>query len=389
MNGRRAHVGIFAIDDRSVQLTWRDVGPGTVAIEAVEDRGAHERPVASPVEVLTDGGPGAAVVEDLPPGQNLRIRVTGDALGGAGSCLLSARTLDALPGEELTRVATIGDLHLGADAFGHLGTIVEVPGREVPHPHRCARAAIDAATGWGAERIVVKGDITNLGQREEWRTYAELADASIPLDALPGNHDRAHTSSRPGLLPEEAAAAFGFPLADPVLTRDLPGLRLVLVDTTKAGRNRGAVGEATDDVMEAVGGADREGSVLVALHHQLHHHRLPEGWPIGISHHESRGLLERLGGLHPRVLVTSGHTHRHRRWTHAGVTATQVGSTKDYPGVWAGYVAHDGGIRQIVRRVDRPDCLAWTEHTRRAAFGTWRWVAPGRLRDRCFDLPER
>lgn len=386
MRGDRARFGVFAIDDRSLQLTWRDVGPGTVSIEVGDDGSARRRGVIEPVEVATGGGPGAAVVGGLPPGRALRVRVSGDTLNGSGPRALAVRTLDALPGEELSRVATIGDLHLGADTFGHLGTIVEVPEPEVAHPARCARAAIDAAAAWGAQRIVVKGDITNHGQREQWRTYAELARPSIPLDALPGNHDRAHTTSLPGLLPEEAAAAFGFPLADPVLIRDLPGLRLVLVDTTKAGRNQGAVGGATDALLEAVADADPGGSVLVALHHQLHRRRVPEGWPIGISHHESTALLERLGSVHRRVLVTSGHTHRHRRWTHAGVTATQVGSTKDYPGVWAGYVAHEGGIRQMVRRVDRPDCLRWTEHTRRAALGTWRWVAPGRLADRCFDV---
>lgn len=84
-------------------------------------------------------------------------------------------------------------------------------------------------------------------------------------------------------------------------------------------------------------------------------------------------------------MVSSGHTHRHRRWEHREVTATQVGSTKDYPGVWAGYVITDRAVRQVVHRVTEPDCLRWTEFTRRAAGGTWRWVAPGLLPSRCFD----
>jgi hypothetical protein len=85
-------------------------------------------------------------------------------------------------------------------------------------------------------------------------------------------------------------------------------------------------------------------------------------------------------------MVTSGHTHRHRRWSRAGVTVTQVGATKDYPGVWAGYVVHEGAIRQIVRRTARPDVIGWTDHTRIAAYGAWEHAAPGRLAARCFDL---
>jgi hypothetical protein len=42
---------------------------------------------------------------------------------------------------------------------------------------------------------------------------------------------------------------------------------------------------------------------------------------------------------------------------------TEVGSPKDYPGTWAGYVVHEGGIRQVVRRVAAPEVIRWTEST--------------------------
>jgi hypothetical protein len=124
----------------------------------------------------------------------------------------------------------------------------------------------------------------------------------------------------------------------------------------------------------------------VALHHQLQPWHLAEGVPKGIPHDESIRFLEHLARAHPRVVVTSGHTHRHRRWSHAGITTTQVGATKDYPGVWAGYVVHEGGLRQLVQRIGRPDCIRWTERTRRAAAGAWRYVAPGPLASRCFTI---
>jgi 3',5'-cyclic-AMP phosphodiesterase len=381
----RPEVGLFAVEDRTVQLTWRRLAPGPVRVRIHDDDG-RGRPVRPPVEVVTDGGAGAVVIDDLPAGRALRLDVGGRAMGGR-SVVLRARTLDPPPGEELVRLATIGDLHLGTRTFGHLGTIAEVPHPAVAHPVRCARAAVDEAVGWGAARIVVKGDVTDFGQPHEWRSYADLVrQVPVPVDALPGNHDRAHAPGRPRLAAGDAAAAHGLTMADPVLVRDLPGVRVVLVDSTTGGRNRGALGHARDELLDAVAGADPAGSVLVALHHQLHRHALPEGWPIGIPHDESTRLLDALGALHGRVLVTSGHTHRHRRWDRAGVTATQVGSTKDYPGVWGGYAVHEGGLRQVVRRVSRPDCLTWTDHTRRAAFGVWRWVGPGRLGSRCFTI---
>lgn len=378
MTAGRGSVRVFAVEDTTVQLTWRGLPAGVLALR-VDGTDVTEN-------VSVDGGPGAVVLSGLPAGRDLKIIATPPWRNG-NRVMLRARTLDALPGEELARIATIGDLHLGTTVFGHQGTITEVPKPAVPHPVRCAVAAIDEATAWGAQRLVVKGDVTDRGQVEQWRTYADLVGrTSIGVDAVPGNHDRAFRPTEAGLTPEAAAQAFALSMASPILVRDLDGLRLVLVDSTTGGRNIGRVEPATSEVVDAVSDADPRQAVVVVLHHHLQPHAVSEGWPIGVTHGESLDLLRRVGAVHPGVLVTSGHTHRHRRWTHGGATTTQVGSTKDYPGVWAGYVAHEGGLRQVVRRVARPDCMTWTDHTRRAALGGWRWVAPGALGWRCFNL---
>lgn len=372
MSRRSPSVAVFAVEDRSVQVMWRGLGPGPLRVEAPEAGVAVDLDEVAPV--------GAAVLDGLPAGRRLVIRASGPALGHA-SIERSATTLASPPGEELVRIATIGDLHFGTRVFGHRGTIVERPRPEVAHPLRCAQAAADEAVAWGASRMVAKGDLTNVGRIGEWRAYARfVAGLPIPVDAIPGNHDRYDRR----FDVDDALAVHHLSIARPLLVRDLPGLRTVLVDTTIPGRNRGRVTPVLDDLLDAAADAPRDGGVLVVLHHQLQAHLLPEGWPIGIDHRESVALLDRLGATHPNVVVTSGHTHRHRRWDHAGVTATQVGSTKDYPGVWAGYAVHEGGLRQVVRRVARPDCIAWTEHSARAAFGAWRYVAPGPLRARCF-----
>ncbi len=382
MSVRGPEIGVFAVDDRSAQLSWRRLQAGQLSLEIP---GLADRPEQL-IEV--DDGPGSSTIEGLPAGRLLRVQACGSAFGDDQTRELRLRTLDRLPGEELCRVATLSDLHLGIRAFGHRGTIIEQPKPEVPHARRCSQAALDEAVAWGADRVIVKGDITNAGVAAHWRQYkAMVASCPVPVDGLPGNHDNAHPLVPYSLTAAVAAKAFDVSLADPLLIRDLPGLRMILVDTTMPGRNVGTVEPATDDLVDAVAEADRAGGVLVALHHQLQSQVFPEGWPRGVSHAESLALLERLGRAHPHVFVTSGHTHRHRRWGHAGVVATQVGSTKDFPGVWAGYTVHEGGMSQVVHRVSRPDCLTWTDHTRRAALGLWGHIAIGRMDARCFNVP--
>jgi 3',5'-cyclic AMP phosphodiesterase CpdA len=375
---RGSSLRVFAVDEAAVQLTWRHLRPGVLRLTVPGVDGVDR-------EVATTHEPGAVLLEGLPPGRLLTIEASGSAL--AEPRRLSARTLSAVHGPELCRFATLSDLHVGTSVFGQHGTIKDPVDHPDPHPERCAEAAIAEAEAWGAQRFVVKGDLTNMGAVDQWRRYAALVGlASVPVDALPGNHDHGRPGARGSLLPGEAAQAFGLSIADPLLVRDLPGLRLVLADTTRIARHGGTLAPVVDDILDAAASADPAGGVLVALHHQLQPNRFTEGWPPGIAQAEGFAFLDRLGAAHPHAFVTSGHTHRHRRWGRAGVVVTQVGSTKDYPGVWAGYVVHEGGLRQIVRRVSRPDCLVWTDHSRRAGFGLWEHASPGRLDARCFDV---
>jgi len=62
-----------------------------------------------------------------------------------------------------------------------------------------------------------------------------------------------------------------------------------------------------------------------------------------------------------------------------------VGSTKDYPGTWAGYLVYEGGIVQTVRRVMARDAIRWTEQTARMFGGAWGRWSPGRLEDRAIS----
>ncbi|HRW37039.1 MAG: metallophosphoesterase family protein [Acidimicrobiales bacterium] len=393
LHRRGPRLWVFAVDHDAVQLSWRALHPGRLRLEVhagaaplVEPTTLHLAVPREPGDPTPRADAGAVTLTGLPAGRLLTVRASGSALDGAVEVV--ARTLPALGGEELTRIATISDLHLGTESFGQRGTIREREQHDDPHPWRCATAAIDAAVDHGARHLVAKGDLTNLGLAHQWRAYARLvATCPVPLDAVAGNHDRGAYGGGAAVAPTDAAAAYGLSIANPLIVRDLPGVRLVLADTTIAGRNRGTVHPVAADVLDAAAEAPATGGVLVVLHHQLQPHALSEGPPVGIPQQESARFLDQLGAAHPHVLLTSGHTHRHRRWARAGVVVTQVGATKDYPGVWASYRVHEGGISQSVRRIERPDCIGWTDRTRRAGLGAWEHVAPGRLDARCFDVP--
>jgi hypothetical protein len=161
----------------------------------------------------------------------------------------------------------------------------------------------------------------------------------------------------------------------------------VLADTAVAERHGGAIDHRADAICDALADAAADGRpVLLALHHQLQRSQHLHPWPPGVRGAEADRFLARATAANPALLVTSGHTHRHRARRWGPATLTTVGSTKDFPGVWAGYLVHEDGIHQIVRRFADPACLAWTEHTGDAVGGFWRFIGPGRLRDRCLTV---
>lgn len=355
---------VFAVEDHSAQLTWRRMAPGAVRI------------TCGPVDVTleSDGGPGVVDLDGLSAGTSYDAVVT----SRDGRATVSLRTLASPPGEELVRFATMSDLHLGATAFGVRKTMVEPPGT-IDHPIRCASAALADLTRWGAQHLVVKGDLVDRNEDRAWGLAADLlGTATIPWDVVPGNHDIAHGEPDPFVV----ARRHGIRLVEEVETRDLPGIRLVLMNSAIEGVDTGRWTHLIDGSVAAV--AQTEGPAMLLVHHHPQRAPLPTQFPPGIDSISARRLLRAVRAANPAVIGSSGHTHRHRRHLDAGVRWSEVGSTKDFPGVWAGYVVHEGGIRQVVRRVSPPDCLRWLDRTRNAAAGVWGLWSPGRLSDRCF-----
>lgn len=162
-------------------------------------------------------------------------------------------------------------------------------------------------------------------------------------------------------------------------------MRLVLGHSPVVGSHAGRLDPDHLDALEKLA-AGTDQPVMVILHHPPRLLPVPTSYPPGIDWRDSAELTRRLKGANPSVVVIAGHTHRNRRYRVRGVDVVEVGSTKDYPGQWAGYSVYEGGVRQVVRRVASPDVIAWTEMTGRALGGVWRRWSPGTLSPRCWTI---
>jgi 3',5'-cyclic-AMP phosphodiesterase len=379
---------LFAVDDRSVQLSWAALPSREATVEVGDLRFQIE---ATPPEWYRTfggrrlpanmGGPGALTVCGLEPDTTYEA-----VLSGPGVVRHLATAVRTAPtpqlGEALYRFATISDMHVGERFVGPARRLRDPrprPDDLDPYPIRCAVAALAEAQDWGAELLVVKGDLTYAARPAETSLVADaLASTRVPVQAILGNHDVAGRADVAAVLGER-----GIPAHRDACSMDLPGLRLVFGHTPVPGLHGGRLGgEHARDLAELAGGT--AGPVVLIVHHPPRRLPVQTYYPPSISWRDSNRLLGEVSAQNPSTLVLAGHTHRNRLYRSHGVLVSEVGATKDYPGQWAGYTVYERGIRQVVRRIMRPDVIAWTEMTKRVALGLWGWWSPGRLSDRCW-----
>ncbi len=367
---------VWAVEPTVAQLAWGDLAPGPVTITA-----SHENSTVASIRFDHRGGPGAVDVGPLQPGTEHLLVVT----SGQGTSTHTATTPLAPPGPELFRFATISDLHLGSDHFGFFKMMFDDRSDPdaAPFAVRSARAAIDEATAWGAEHLIIKGDAAHHATHAHFALVGDLVDRTpeLPMSLLPGNHD---TDRRECDVPESVGTR-RLAFERSVSHLDRPGVRLVLGDTTKPGHGIGTLDRIGDGVIEAAAEADH--GVFIAVHQQLQRRDPVRYWPPGIADREAGPFLDRLAAVRPDAVVSSGHTHRNRARRHGGVLVTEVASTHHWPGVWAGYAVHEGGIRQVVRRIASPDVIDWHEYSKNAVGSLWGRYASGSLDQRCLVHP--
>ena len=299
---------------------------------------------------------------------------------------VAAHTLPRPPGERLATFCTVNDVHFGEVECGHLdghegGPVYSTPPGETPYPlvmNRAAVADMAAVGAAGPDAVVVKGDLTSEGTKEEYKQFLDTYEPAFGdrLLHVRGNHDAYHGEDFASEAP---------------LLRSLPGVTLAVIDTAIPHSASGAVPADTLAWLDQVG-AEADRPVLVFGHHHPWAPGSVERSPeyFGINPDDSERLVEVIA-RRPRIRgYFAGHTHRNRvrRFEASGdVPFVEVAAVKDFPGVRAEYRVFEGGILQVVRRASSPEALAWSERTRDMFGGLYGQYALGTLADRCFDIP--
>lgn len=302
---------------------------------------------------------------------------------------IAVRTLDRPGGELLCRFATVNDVHFGETRCGvidgtDVGPVLESPPGEPPYPEVMNAGAVAEIRAVEPAAVLAKGDLTAGGTAEEYARFLEVWGGAFGdrLHHVRGNHD--------AMVPGLDHGTEGIPRRI-----DLPGVRIALLDTVTPGSDRGRV---TADQLEWLddlcADAEADGVPVLAFGH---HHCWDPGSrtrPVdyfGINPDDSEALLAVAARHRSFRGWFAGHTHRNRVRRFPAVTGdvpfAEVACVKDYPGTWAEYRVHEGGILQVHHRISTPEALRWSERCRGMYGGAYAGYALGNLPDRCFAVP--
>ncbi len=331
-------------------------------------------------EIVTTGPQHVARVLGLDPDTEYTLAVEGSE---PGEYLPAAfRTLSRPEGRLLATIATANDVHFGETECGHLGSEHEdigpifrsAPG-DPPYPETMSRAAVAEIAALDPDAVVVKGDLTCVGSREEYDAFLAAYGRLGPrVHHVRGNHD---AMTDPSMALQDAPYAV-----------DLEGITLAIIDTVIPGTDGGQL--RADQVAWLDELAARSAvPILVFGHHYLWDLDAETRNPhtFGITPDDSEALADVVARRPAVAGYFAGHTHRNRvrRYPRVrNVPFVEVACVKDYPGAWAEYRVYETGYTQVVRRVTEPAAFAWAEQTRGMFAGLYRDYALGALDDRCF-----
>ena len=292
---------------------------------------------------------------------------------------LSFRTLP-VPGELLTTFVTLNDVHFGETTAGlvegeDIGPVFSSEPGEEPYPELMNRCAIAEVEAVDPVAVVVKGDLTSGGTQAQYDRFLEVYRGAFGdrLTFVRGNHESYYGTDL-GAFPTQEVV--------------LPGVRLAVVDTSVQGMASGGLRPEQLDWLDTLA-AESDRPVIVFGHHHPWNPAIDEhpSQYFGIRPNDSELLVELVARRPSIIGYFAGHTHRNRvRHFHdtGDVPWVEVASVKEFPGSWAEYRVHDGGVLQIHHRISAPEALAWSEKTKHMYAGLYHDYAFGRLRDRCF-----
>jgi 3',5'-cyclic-AMP phosphodiesterase len=154
------------------------------------------------------------------------------------------------------------------------------------------------------DALLVTGDLAEHSADAEYAQVAALlAAVEAPRYVLPGNHDD-HAALRRHF---DAPGAPGTPIQYAV---DLGGLRVLMLDSTRAGADSGQLDADRLAWLENTLAEDTRTPTLLAMHHPPFETGAPAADAIGIPDSD-RAALADLVRRHPNVsLIAAGHFHR-------------------------------------------------------------------------------
>src|SRR5262245_52456500 len=147
------------------------------------------------------------------------------------------------------RLAQISDTHVRADDGGKAASQL--------------KRAMAQAKDYGADIILLTGDLVNDAREDEYAVLAEaITDPPAPLYLMPGNHDdrglMRRMFPRHNYLPREGALHF---------TIENYPLRIVALDDIVPGETHGLLRKSGAEWLESALSVERGKPTIVALHH--------------------------------------------------------------------------------------------------------------------------
>jgi 3',5'-cyclic-AMP phosphodiesterase len=210
------------------------------------------------------------------------------------------------------------------------------------------------------DAVVITGDLAENGLDAEYEQVLELVGAlDLPVYALPGNHDdRDRLRRRFGIS--------GFDGAPVQYTAELGPLRLVCMDSTLPGHDRGELDQQRLEWLDRELAAAPDTPTMLAMHHPPFVTGMPGFDRIGLPGGD-RSALSTVIERHPQILtIVAGHIHTTSVGAIAGHPAVTVPGTyakahlrldADHleftaePPTFAVHVLADGGLTTHVESV--------------------------------------
>jgi 3',5'-cyclic-AMP phosphodiesterase len=191
-------------------------------------------------------------------------------------------------------LAQLSDFHLG-----------ERP-RDGIDPEGCARAVVAAlmALPNPIDALLISGDLAEHAKRKEYRLAREIVEPlEVPVFVLPGNHDDRKKMRQAFAIPGAGREPIDYAV-------DLGPLRLVVIDSTIPGEDRGDFLPTQLDWLEATLAAAPTQPTIVAMHQPPLATAIAD-WDGVIMTPADRAALATVVARHPQVkAIVGGHLHR-------------------------------------------------------------------------------